>query len=364
MHGSPRGLRGWQQGHRPSGPDPGNAGGGKLSEQRSYDAVIVGGGVIGLASAWRLAQAGATVAVLERDERPPAGATRVAAGMLAPVGELTFGEPALLELTLVRRRAVPGLRRRARGGERGRDRLRGARGAARGARPRRGRAASPRPRPAAQHGPRGRVAAAARLPRPGARPDALAERGRGRAGRGLGRPARAERRPAGGAAPGGSRGADRDRGERGPDRGRADRRRPHRGRRGAARRRGRPRLRRLVGPGRVAAGGRPPAGAPGQGPDPRAALSRRRDCADRADRRLRARLPGAARGRAPDRRRHGRGTRLRHRGHRRRGPRAAARGLPPAPRRRRDGAGRGDGGAAPRHARTTCPRWARAPSTA
>jgi glycine oxidase len=79
-----------------------------LSEQRSYDAVIVGGGVIGLASAWRLAQAGATVAVVDRDERPPAGATRVAAGMLAPVGELTFGEPALLELTLAAAELYPG----------------------------------------------------------------------------------------------------------------------------------------------------------------------------------------------------------------------------------------------------------------
>jgi len=78
-----------------------------LSEERSYDAVIVGGGVIGLASAWRLAQAGATVAVLERTAQPPAGATRVAAGMLAPVGELTFGEPGLLELTLAAAKLYP-----------------------------------------------------------------------------------------------------------------------------------------------------------------------------------------------------------------------------------------------------------------
>jgi len=70
-----------------------------LSEKRSYDAIFVGGGVIGLASAWRAAQRGARVAVLER-AKPPAGATNVAAGMLAPVGELTFGEPELLELTL------------------------------------------------------------------------------------------------------------------------------------------------------------------------------------------------------------------------------------------------------------------------
>ena len=79
-----------------------------LSEGRSYDAVIVGGGVIGLTSAWRLAQSGARVAVLERHDRPPAGATRVAAGMLAPVGELTFGEPELLELTLVAAEIYPG----------------------------------------------------------------------------------------------------------------------------------------------------------------------------------------------------------------------------------------------------------------
>jgi glycine oxidase len=71
----------------------------KLSEQQSYDAVIVGGGVIGLSCAWRLARRGGRVAVVERS-RPPAGATRVAAGMLAPVGELAFGEPELLKMTL------------------------------------------------------------------------------------------------------------------------------------------------------------------------------------------------------------------------------------------------------------------------
>jgi len=70
-----------------------------LSERRSFDAVVVGGGVIGLSCAWRAAQRGAGVLVLERS-RPPAGATRVAAGMLAPVGELTFGEPELLQMTL------------------------------------------------------------------------------------------------------------------------------------------------------------------------------------------------------------------------------------------------------------------------
>jgi glycine oxidase len=62
--------------------------------------------VIGLACAWRTAQRGARVAVLERDE-PAAGATRVAAGMLAPVGELAFGEPELLEMTLASARLYP-----------------------------------------------------------------------------------------------------------------------------------------------------------------------------------------------------------------------------------------------------------------
>jgi glycine oxidase len=79
-----------------------------LSQERSYDVVVVGGGVIGLAAAWRLVQAGADVTVLERAERIPAGASRVAAGMLAPVGELSFGEPDLLELSLVASELYPG----------------------------------------------------------------------------------------------------------------------------------------------------------------------------------------------------------------------------------------------------------------
>ena len=77
-----------------------------MNEKCGFDVVVVGGGVIGLACAWRLAQRGAEVAVLERGE-PGQGATRVAAGMLAPVGELTFGEPELLELTLAAARLYP-----------------------------------------------------------------------------------------------------------------------------------------------------------------------------------------------------------------------------------------------------------------
>jgi glycine oxidase len=78
----------------------------KLNEQRSFDLVVVGGGVIGLTCAWRAAQRGARVAVVERSQ-PPAGATRVAAGMLAPVGELAFGEPELLKMTLAAAELYP-----------------------------------------------------------------------------------------------------------------------------------------------------------------------------------------------------------------------------------------------------------------
>ena len=60
-------------------------------QNSGYDAIFVGGGVIGLACAWRAAEHGARVCVLERDH-PAAGATGVAAGMLAPVGEASWGE--------------------------------------------------------------------------------------------------------------------------------------------------------------------------------------------------------------------------------------------------------------------------------
>ncbi|MGK2954804.1 MAG: glycine oxidase ThiO [Solirubrobacterales bacterium] len=70
------------------------------TNEKSYDAIVAGAGVIGLAIAWELHQQGASVLVVDRD-RPGAGATSVAAGMLAPTGELDFGEPALLEMNMV-----------------------------------------------------------------------------------------------------------------------------------------------------------------------------------------------------------------------------------------------------------------------
>ena len=71
-----------------------------------FDAVIVGAGVIGLACAWRAARRGLDVVVVERD-RPGAGASNVAAGMLAPVGEATWGEDRLLDLALASHRLWP-----------------------------------------------------------------------------------------------------------------------------------------------------------------------------------------------------------------------------------------------------------------
>jgi glycine oxidase len=60
------------------------------------DAVIVGAGVIGLATAWRLEQHGLKVAII--DPAPGTAASRAAAGMLAPISEVTYGETLLLRL--------------------------------------------------------------------------------------------------------------------------------------------------------------------------------------------------------------------------------------------------------------------------
>ncbi|HZU76146.1 MAG TPA: glycine oxidase ThiO [Dehalococcoidia bacterium] len=69
------------------------------------DVVVVGAGVIGLATAWRAAQSGLTVVAV--DPAPGDGASRVAAGMLAPVSEAQVGEPEVLRLSLESLRRYP-----------------------------------------------------------------------------------------------------------------------------------------------------------------------------------------------------------------------------------------------------------------
>ena len=63
----------------------------------AYDVAVAGGGAIGLACAWRAAQRGLRVLVIDAGD--PA-AYQVAAGMLAPVTEAEPGENELLELGL------------------------------------------------------------------------------------------------------------------------------------------------------------------------------------------------------------------------------------------------------------------------
>ena len=62
------------------------------------DVIVVGGGVIGTAIAWRAAVAGRTVILIDpgTDDK----ASLVAAGMLGPVSESVFGEQDLLALNL------------------------------------------------------------------------------------------------------------------------------------------------------------------------------------------------------------------------------------------------------------------------
>ncbi|MFJ2646978.1 glycine oxidase ThiO [Streptomyces sp. NPDC087420] len=62
------------------------------------DVLVVGGGIIGLVTAWRAAQRGLRTAVA--DPEPGGGAAQVAAGMLAAVTELHYGEETLLGLNL------------------------------------------------------------------------------------------------------------------------------------------------------------------------------------------------------------------------------------------------------------------------
>ncbi|MFF8274817.1 glycine oxidase ThiO [Streptomyces lateritius] len=72
---------------------------------RTSDVLVIGGGIIGLVTAWRAAQRGLRTAVV--DPEPGGGAARVAAGMLAAVTELHYGEETLLGLNLSSARRYP-----------------------------------------------------------------------------------------------------------------------------------------------------------------------------------------------------------------------------------------------------------------
>ncbi|MFI9174413.1 glycine oxidase ThiO [Streptomyces lincolnensis] len=76
-----------------------------MSRTHTSDVLVVGGGIIGLVTAWRAAQRGFTTAVV--DPEPGGGAAQVAAGMLAAVTELHYGEQTLLGLNLASARRYP-----------------------------------------------------------------------------------------------------------------------------------------------------------------------------------------------------------------------------------------------------------------
>ncbi|MFF1697277.1 glycine oxidase ThiO [Streptomyces sp. NPDC058257] len=75
------------------------------SPHETTDVVVIGGGIIGLVTAWRAAQRGLSTAVV--DPEPGGGAAQVAAGMLAAVTELHYGEQTLLGLNLASARRYP-----------------------------------------------------------------------------------------------------------------------------------------------------------------------------------------------------------------------------------------------------------------
>ncbi|MFJ8502750.1 glycine oxidase ThiO [Streptomyces avermitilis] len=76
-----------------------------MSPTRTSDVLVVGGGIIGLVTTWRAAQRGFATAVVDPD--PGGGAAQVAAGMLAAVTELHYGEQTLLGLNLASARRYP-----------------------------------------------------------------------------------------------------------------------------------------------------------------------------------------------------------------------------------------------------------------
>lgn len=65
---------------------------------KGSDVLVIGGGIIGLVTAWRAARRGLRTVLA--DPAPGGGAAQVAAGMLAAVTELHYGEETLLGLNV------------------------------------------------------------------------------------------------------------------------------------------------------------------------------------------------------------------------------------------------------------------------
>src|SRR3954451_18294151 len=78
-----------------------------LPRSTRYDAVVIGAGLIGLSCAWRARKRGMSVLVVDRADSPGAGTSDVAAGMLAPVTEMDFGEEGPLRMNMLARERWP-----------------------------------------------------------------------------------------------------------------------------------------------------------------------------------------------------------------------------------------------------------------
>ena len=68
---------------------------------------MIGAGLIGLSCAWRARKRGMSVLVVDRADAPGAGTSDVAAGMLAPVTEMDFGEEGPLRMNMLARERWP-----------------------------------------------------------------------------------------------------------------------------------------------------------------------------------------------------------------------------------------------------------------
>ncbi len=95
-HTGPAGTAGHTATGHPVNSDTANSEAAHGGAGGQADVLVIGGGVIGLAIAWRTAQRGLRVTLA--DPAPGAGATRAAAGMLTPVAEAAYAERELYVL--------------------------------------------------------------------------------------------------------------------------------------------------------------------------------------------------------------------------------------------------------------------------